>query len=112
MWAVREMNVKEGLGDPYWVPLREYLAIARRKFPKANVKLLRGSYTGSDKVYWVEECKSMAEAEQNDKAFWADEEVQKVVKRVEQLQKEHGILKMYSPYRDYFIWDASEKEPK
>jgi hypothetical protein len=112
MWAVREMNVKEGLGDPYWAPLREYLAIARRKFPKANAKLLRGPFTGSDKVYWVEEWKSIEESVQAMKAFWEDEETKKVTRRVEQLQKEHGILKMYSPYRDFYIWDASEKEPK
>ncbi len=112
MWAVREINVKEGLGDPFWVPLREYLAIARKRFPRANARLLRGPFTGSDKVYWVEECTSMAEAEQNQKAFWADVEVQKVTHRVDQLQKEHGIMKMYAPYRDFFIWDASEKEPK
>ena len=112
MWFVRELNVKEGLGDPYWAPLREYLAIARKKFPKANAKLLRSPFIGTDKVYWVDEGKSMAEWEQNDKAFWADEEVRKVAKRVEQLEKEHGIRGMYGPSRDFFIWDVSEEEPK
>ncbi len=69
MWFVREMNVKEGSGRPVLGALREYLAIARRKFPKANAKLLRGPFTGSDKVYWVEECKSMAESEQTVKSL-------------------------------------------
>ncbi|OHD68934.1 MAG: hypothetical protein A2177_05175 [Spirochaetes bacterium RBG_13_68_11] len=113
MLFVRELNVKEGLGDPYWAPLREYLTIARKLFPKVNAKLLRSPFIGSDKVYWVEEgWKSMAEGEQSEKTFWEDAEVKKVAKRVEQLQKEHGILKMYSPYRDFFIWDCSDKEPK
>jgi hypothetical protein len=94
MLAVREMNVKEGLGRAYWEPLREYLNIARKKFPKANAWLLRSPFIGTDKVYWVDEWKSIEDAVQAEKTFWADDEVKKVVKHVEQLQKENGILKM------------------
>ncbi len=113
MWFVRELNVKEGLGDAYWAPLREYLTIARKLFPKANIKLLRSSFIGSNKVYWIEEgWESMAEAEQSEKTFWKDEGVKKIVKRVEQLQKENGIQAMYAPYRDLFFWDVSEKDPR
>jgi len=110
MWAVRELTAVELLGHAPWTLAREYCQLTRKKWPKVNARLLSSPSIASDKLYFVTEHKSLADAEQWDKIFWTDEEVQQLLKRQRELDKENGGRSIYSPYRDLFVYDVSEEE--
>jgi len=112
MWAVRELTVADVAGNAPMAAAREYFQIIRRKWPKLNVKLVTSSSVASDRVYFVTEHKSLADIEQWDKALWADEDVKRLVERLNQLAKENGGRHVLSPWRDLFFYDASEEELK
>jgi len=112
MWAVRELTVADVVGNAPRALAREYFQLMRRKWPKLNAKLAASYSVASDKVYFVTEHKSLADNEQWAKAFWADEDVKKLVERHDQLSKENGGRHVLAPWRDLFFYDASEEELK
>jgi hypothetical protein len=112
MWAVRELTVADVVGNAPMALAREHFQLIRKKWPKLNVKLLTSHSIASDKVYFVTEHKSLADSEQWDKAYWADDDVKNLVKRQNQLAKENGGRHVYTPWRDLFFYDASEEELK
>jgi hypothetical protein len=112
MWAVRELTVADVVGNAPMKLAREYFQLTRKKWPKVNVKLVSSHTIACDKIYFATEHKSLADIEQWDKAFWADEDVKNLVKRQNQLAKENGGRHVYSPWRDLFFYDVSEEEPK
>jgi hypothetical protein len=109
MWAVRELTAVEVVGHAPFTVAREYCRMIRKKWPKLNAKLVNCPNIASNKIYMVTEHRSLAEVEQWNEAFWADEDVQVLAKRQRELDKENGGRNVYSPYRDLYLYDISEE---